>query len=244
MKPAPSRAILLATLLAVMMHLLLFAAIRPISDINLRGMPVPPKTSYLNSSSDKLVMSGKEVRTIRSPVLFSLPSNMGFSRELKQQDVHTRLTFSQDVEPEQFLKVDYVKSQFRGLLAPKELMITASAPAGPDLPIEIYQFEGKRGSAPRVNLTPELKDRLDGGIILPPALNKETPKPWAIHATLSITEEGLVRHVFLDQPLELMKLNQELLQLLYSLHFKPGNRLEGSIEIYSPEAVLTKAVAP
>ena len=244
MKQGPSRAILLATLLAVMMHLLLFAAIRPKTDINLVGIPVTPKTSYLSSSSVEFAMSGKEVRTIRSPVLFSLPSNMGFSRELTQQDVHTRLTFSQDVKSERFLAVNYAEGQSGRLLEPKNLMVTASEPAGPDLPFEIYQFEEKRVAAPRVNLAPELKTRLDGGIILPPELNKETPSPWAIRATLSITEEGLVQHVFLDQPLEQVKLNQELLQLLYSLRFKPGNRFEGSIEIYSPEAVSAEEDVP
>ena len=42
--------------------------------------------------------------------------------------------------------------------------------------------------------------------------------------------------MFLEQPLESAPLNQQVLQLLYGLRFKPGaGSVEGSIEIYSPE---------
>lgn len=236
MKRAPSRAIVLATSLAVLMHLLLFASIRPNNDVGLGGMPVPPKTTYLMQSEEDLPMSAKEVRTIRSPVLFSLPSRMGFSRELTEQDVETRLTFSQDVESEQFLSINYAGLQSKRMIDPKSLMLTATDPSGPDLPTEIYQFKGKQVAAPRVNLAPQLKERLDGGIVLPPELNKESANPWAIHASLSVSEAGMVQHVFLDQPLELVELNQQLLQLLYGLRFKPGKRIEAGLDIYSPES--------
>ncbi len=244
MKHAPSRAIVLATLVAAMMHLLLFAAIRPKADVNLTGIPVPPKTVYLLPLSETVSMSGKEVRTIRSPVMFSLPSNMGFSRELTQQDVRTRLTFSQEMETEQFLDVGFVSGEKAGTLDSKGLMLTAAASAGPGLPVEIFQANEKRPAPPRVNLAPELKKRLAGGVVLPPELNKDSSSPWEIHASVRVTESGMVRHVFLDKPLESVQLNQSLLQLLYDLRFKPGPSIEGSIEIYSPEAVSSEEVAP
>ena len=123
-------------------------------------------------------------------------------------------------------------------------MLTTADRSALDLPSGIFQSEEKRAAARRVNLTAELKERLQGGVVLPPVLNKTGSSPWEIHASVSVSEQGTVKHVFLDQPLDVEGLNQPLLQLLYGLRFKPGEAVEGSIEIYSPEAVPSEEVAP
>ena len=233
-----TRAIELAAVFAIAMHLLLFAAVRPTGEKYLAGVPVPPSTHYLVKSSDKFPMLGSDVRTVGSPVLFSLPSNMGFSRELLQTDLRTRLTFSQQAESDNFLEID---SSARNAAVPfvlQELMLTAGGEGGPRLPEAVSQTPEKRISGRRVYIDPELKARLDGGVVLPPELNKETETAWQIHADVSISTQGVVRHVFLEQPLESADLNRQVLQLLYGLRFKPGaDPLEGSIEILSPETV-------
>jgi len=229
------RSIELAVCLAVMMHLLLFMLMRPASS-PVVGVRVPPATSYLPQSAEQLPMSGNAVRTIKSPVVFSLPSSMGFSRELLQQDVSTRLTISQQVQPERFLEIESAGPGGDALVVPQELMLTAGGAAAPRLPVGNVEALEKRPSARRVHLAAELKERLVGGVVLPPELNQEVEAPWEVRASVSVSTQGSVKHVFLDQPLASAPLNQKVLQLLYGLRFKSGGPVEGSIEIYSPES--------
>jgi hypothetical protein len=230
------RAIELAVCLAVMMHLLLFMAVRPSNGNGLAGVLVAPETHYLAKAPGKLLLAGSDVRTVWSPAIFSLPSEMGFSRDLLNVDLRTRLAFSQQVESESFLDVDPVPRDTGAQVIPQELMLTAGARTAPQLPAEIFQSVEKRPSARRISLAPELQERLIGGVVLPPTLNKQSTTPWEVRAAVSISKQGRVRHVFLDQPLESAKLNQEVIHLLYGLRFKSGDGpVEGSIEIYSPE---------
>ncbi|VGO21574.1 hypothetical protein [Pontiella sulfatireligans] len=229
------RAIELALCFAVMMHLLLFMAVHPATE-GLAAASRPPKTSYLPQSGGTLSMSGVAVRTIKSPVIFSLPSGMGFSRELQRRDVRTRLTFSQQVQSEHFLNVAPVGPGYGALVVPQELMLTAKGGSAPSLPDAGVESLEKRPSARRVNLAPELMARLVDGVVLPPELNQEVEVPWEVRASVTVSEQGAVKHVFLDQPLESAPLNQRVLLLLYGLHFKSGGPVEGSIEIYSPES--------
>jgi hypothetical protein len=234
------RAIELAACLSVLMHLLLFMAVRPSNGSALSGIPVPPETHYLAKPAGNLPRAGSNIRTLWSPVLFSLPSEMGFSRDLLNENLRTRLTFSQQVESEQFLKVDPVLRDTGPQVVPQDLMVTAGAEPAPRLPQDSFQTLDKRPAARRVYVAPELKERLVGGVVLPPALNKDVAAPWEVRADVSISKQGAVRHVFLDRPLESAPLNRQVLQLLYGLRFSPGTGpVEGSIEIYSPETTPT-----
>lgn len=239
-----SKGFLYAAGLAVIMHLFLFTAIRPKTGRELTGMLVPPATSYRVRAPSSLSMSEHDVRTIWSPVIFSLPSHMGFSRELTEQDVRTRLTFSQQMESERFLVVDPMAHHGATTMEPQQLMVSAAQTSTPGLPVDIFQALEKRPAARRVNLAPELKERLLGGVVLPSELNQETASPWEVHASVSVSEQGMVEHVFLDHPLESLPLNQQLLQLLYGLRFKSGEMVEGSVEIYSPETASNGEVSP
>ena len=240
---APTRGILWAALLAAALHALLFLAVRPTNGESLGGVRVAPETNYLSKPPGKLPMAGTGIRTIKSPVVFSLPTGMGFSRELLVQDVATPLnTFSRPVPAENFLEIDPVAHEADLSLFPRDLMLTAGEASAPALPVDIFQPLGKRPAARRVTLAPELKDRMVGGIVLPPSLNQGASAAWEVRASISVSEMGSVRHVFLDQPLDSAPLNQQVLQLLYSLRFKPGETIEGGIEIYSPEAVVNGGV--
>ncbi len=230
--PANRGAIGLAASLAVAMHLLLFMAVRPSDGSGQAARPAPPGTCYL-SRFPKL---GNNIRTVGSPVLFSLPSKIGFSRDLLETDMRTKLTFTQQAESDNFLEVDSVACTGAARFVPQELMLTAGESAGPRLPEATFQSLEKRRPGRRVHIAPELKARLVGGVVLPPELNQETETAWQVRADVSISGQGVVRHVFLDQPIESAPLNQQVLQLLYGLRFKPGDgSVEGSIEIYSPE---------
>ncbi|MEN8254619.1 MAG: hypothetical protein ABFR33_04030 [Verrucomicrobiota bacterium] len=245
MKNAGKRRVVgLAVCLSVMMHLLLFMAIRPANGDGLVGTPVSPETHYLANPSGPLPVHGSDIRTVWSPVLFSLPSEMGFSRDLLQEKLHTRLTFKQPPETESFLEIDPAlvlhSSSKAGSalpsLVPRELMLTGMGKAAPRLPSRALRPLENRPAPRRVYMVPELKDRLVGGVVLPPELNKKGDAAWEVRADISISRQGAVRHVFLEQPLEAAGLNQAIIHLLHGLRFKPGDGpVEGRIEIYSPE---------
>lgn len=231
---APNREIILATGAALLLHMLLFAAVQPTSDRAIDRPSVPPRTRYLPASAEDTAVADSTVRTVRSPVMFSLPSSMGFSQELVDNDVKTKLSFLQPVKTEHFLE-GATSSRYSDVqLAPLDLMVS-KGDKGPPLPFVFADAEPPRLVATRVALAAELKSRLVGGIVLPPQLNREVETPWEVHASISVSEQGAVRHILLEQPLESPERNQQVLQLLYSLRFKAGEPMEGSIDIYSPE---------
>lgn len=235
MTDAPNRGIFTAAILAVALHALLFLA-RPGNGKGVAGVLVAPKTRYLVQLEQNLSMTGSEIRTVKSPVVFSLPSSVGFSRALLENDVATPLnTFSRPEQSENFLDVDLAPVAGQDALVPRELMLTSGEPGAPGVPSDVYQTVAERPSARRVTIAPELKDRLVGGVVLPPALNQEVEKPWEAKASVTVSEAGNVQHVFLEKPLEQAQLNQQVLQLLYGLRFKPGRLVEGEVGIYSPE---------
>jgi len=171
--------------------------------------------------------------------MFSLPSKLGFSRDLLQEKLHTRLTFRQPAETESFLEVASTARNAGAENIPCELMLTAGGNAAPRPPSHAFRPLENQPAPRRVYMDDGLKERLVGGVVLPPKLNKKADAAWEIRADISVSKQGAVQHVFLEQPLEAASLNQALIRLLHGLRFKPGNGpVEGRIEIYSP------AVAP
>lgn len=245
MKKKPRRTFQLALCLAAMMHLWLFTGFRPVDRNGLLGAPVPPDTYYIARSSNPSPMQSDDIRTVWSPVLFSLPSELGFSRELLREKVHTRLTFRQPDEPEYYLAVSSAPRDNAARVIPGDLLISAAA--NPVLPPPSASFteENRRAGSRRVYVAPELRARLVGGIVLPPELNQTGEAAWEVHADISISKQGDVQHVFLEQPLEMEALNLEVIRMLHGLRFQPGEgSLDGRIEIYSPEALPGEGVTP
>jgi len=230
---APGMGWALAAGAALSLHLLLFVAVEP-SRGNVSNQRMdPPRTRYLLASAGDAANAEADVRTVRSPVIFSLPSAMGFSQELLSNEVRTKLSFLQMVKTEHFLEDESVPQYFGERLAPLELMISGRE-KGPALPA--VEISPPSKATTRVVLAPELKSRLVGGIVLPPELNGAVKKPWEVHASISVSEQGAVRHILLEQPLESPERNQQVLRLLYGLRFKAGEPIESGIDIYSPEA--------
>ena len=224
----------LATGAALSLHALLFVAAEPSRGPSADRSAGPPFTRYLPASAGDAANAESDVRRVRSPVVFSLPSSMGFTQELSNHDVRTKLSFLQPVKTEHFLDVGTGPQYAGERLAPLELRISSRAKRLP-LPVSGADRAPARTAATRVVLAPELKSRLVGGIVLPPELNRPVETPWEVHASISVSEQGAVRHILLEQPLESPERNQLVIRLLYSLRFKAGKPLESSINIYSPE---------
>lgn len=227
----------LAVGLAVVMHLLLFLVIRPAYGNALSGTRVPPETYYLAHSAES-VQSG-QTRPVWSPVLFSLPSKMGFSHELLKERPRTGLTFKQPNDKERFLYVDGAPNDDVPEINPDELLLTSGGLGAPRPPAAAVSMAAPRPAPHRVYMAPELMARLMGGVVLPPELNRrgEGDAAWEVHADLRVSEQGTVQHVLFEQPLSEESLNLEVLRLLHGLRFKAGEgAVDGRVEIYSPEA--------
>jgi len=230
------RELVLIASFSVMAHLFLFIAFRVAADEG-HGAPVVPLTRYAGGGpSGTAVGAQEDVRTVQSPVIFSLPSVMGFSRDLLSRKARTRLVLSQPKQTEAFLPLDPMEA-VADPISRNKLMVSLTGENEPALPGGSINDRQSRPAARRVFMVAELKERLIGGIVLPAALNQTSEKPWEVRASISISGAGAVTHVFLDQPLDSPDLNQQVLQLLHSLRFKAGPALDGSIEIYSPETV-------
>jgi hypothetical protein len=223
-------------LLAVLLHAMLFFAAQPKRIVDKPNIGTPPVTLYMSQRSGTPGLSGTEVRVVNTPVIFSLPSEMGFSRELGLHEVSTRLnTFSLPKSSEEFLAVEDVSLGVRGRFSSKEFMVWPGSAMKPDVPNGGGEGERRKLSARRVTMSPELKERLIGGIVLPAVLNQPVSKSWEAKASVRISAEGVVEHIFFDEPIEPQELSIQLLRLLHSLNFKTGEPVEGRIEIYSPE---------
>ena len=231
----PGREWIIAAGAALSLHLLLFMAVTPSRGLAAGEKPPPPQTRYMLASAGDEASAESDVRTVRSPVVFSLPSAMGFTQELLSNDVRTKLSFSQPVKTEHFLEERNVPQYAGERLAPIGLMISGMEKE-PALPLAGAAAEPTHLVASRVVLAPELKSRLVCGIVLPSELNGAVDKPWEVHASISVSEQGAVRHILLEQPLQSPERNQQILRLLYSLRFKAGEPIESKIDIYSPEA--------
>lgn len=227
-------AIELAVCVAVLLHVLLFFMVRPVP-AQQADRPALPDTRYLAGG-----IQGTDARAIWSPLLFSKPSNMGFSRGFLEDGLRTRLTFDREVASEYFLEIK-PRPSGEPQINSQALMLTAPEKTAPQLPTRQFRPEGKPSAARRVYVVPELKARLVGGIVLPPELNKEVENAWEVHADITVSGQGMVQHVFLEQPLESTELNNQILRLLQGLRFKPGDApVDGRIEIYSPKTVVSE----
>lgn len=239
------RTIELAACLAVMLHLALFLAVRPAPGNALAGALVPPNTHYMAQMPGDPSVEGIDARVLWSPLLFSLPSEMGFSHGLLHKKLPAPPPSSRRAELADFLEVDAASRSTAAQVDPQELMLTAGDTPAPRLPADERQAAMKRPAARRVYVAPALMERLEGGIVLPPALNKEADAAWEVSADISVSTQGTVNHVFLEEPLESTELNGQVLRLLYGLHFKSGETpVDGHIEIYSPETISDREVEP
>lgn len=234
MTQTPSKGFFLVVLIAVGFHAALFFTVQPRQgDVLAGGMPVPPRTFFMTMGGEDLPMAGTPVRTIISPVLFSLPSSIGFSRVLYDQKIQTPRFTPNPGAPEKFLEAHPVSPGMK--IEPKKLMLTSIMAGAPNVPDYIYGADIQRPSSRRVTLAPVLKERLVGGIVLSPALNQDVASAWEVSAQLRVSHEGIVEQVFVNNPLESPELNMEILKLLYGLQFNAGEPVDGVVEIYSPE---------
>ena len=232
-----NRVVWVAGGIAVGAYLLLFS-VRPVACERSPSLTrrLAPQSRYRCCSDQDIPAGAERVRVLNSPVLFSLPSSMGFSGLVGEYDVETRTSFKQQVHSDDF--ADAVPSGF---------------PICKECGLEsLLLWEGGRRLAlpqmdqtdfteipvvRRVFMEDQLRNRLIEALVLPDALNAGGDEEWTVRAMLHITSEGFVEHVFLEQPLAVADLNEAVLRFFYNLRFKAGAELDTSVEIFSPSGL-------
>ncbi|MBN2704228.1 MAG: hypothetical protein JXR23_08455 [Pontiellaceae bacterium] len=233
------RGALIATGIAVGLHVVLFLGVpkTETSDSMLRRKA--PFTGYnvFPATADDVLSGVNAVRVFNSPVHFSLPTSMGFSRFLKMKRAEARTFFVPQVEPaETFLDMELPVQPIRSAEDFHKLQVLR---ADRSLVVPPINTVSTGMVFPKCFLMDDvLQDRLAADPVLPEEFNQPVEKAWEILATVQVTESGRVEHVFLEHPLENAALNQKILQFLYGLRFKPGASIEAKARIYSPEATL------
>jgi hypothetical protein len=230
------RGALIASGIAVGVHVLLFFGVpkTETSDSMLRRKA--PFTGYnvFPATAEDVLVGVNAVRVFNSPVHFSLPTSMGFSRFLEMKRVEARTFFVPQVEAETFLDMELPVQRTRSAEDFQKLQVL-----GTERSLAVPLINTVTTSvvpSKRFLMDDVLLDRLATDPLFPEEFDQPVEKAWEILATVQVTESGRVEHVFLEHPLENAVLNQKILQFLYGLRFSPGAAIEAKVRIYSPEA--------
>lgn len=235
------RGALVATGIAVGLHVLLFLGAATTEERSTMPRRKAPFTGYniYPTTGEDVLADATDVRILNSPVHFSLPSSMGFSRFLKMKKVKTRTSFVQQAEAETFLDMAPSVQRIRSAEDFQKLQVLKTARSldvppismGPTVEVSVLK---------RFLIDDMLKDRLVAAPVLPKEFDEPVEKAWEVKATIQVSESGRVEHVFLEKPVESAVLNRKILQFIYDLRFTPGPVIEALIEIYSLEATVAE----
>lgn len=233
------RGALIASGIAVGVHVLLFLGVPKTESSDSMLRRKAPFTGYnvFPASAEDVLVGVNAVRVFNSPVHFSLPTSMGFSRFLKMERVEARTFFVPQVEPaETFLDMELPVQPIRSTEDFRKLQVLKTT-----RPLAVPSLLDTRPTKEipalkRFLMDDALLDRLAADPVFPKEFDQPVEKAWEISATVQVTESGRVEHVFLEHPVEDAVLNQKILQFLYGLRFTSGAPIEATIQIYSPEA--------
>ena len=201
----------------------------------LRGVPrfvpharfLPGRTAAAGDEAQR------DLRVMWSPVLFALPTPMGFSRTPAAGDGHDRPRVQRP-------SLDPIL-----LLPPQDVnrgMVVSAAPvpafaAGDHFNVDgvtpVFDAQPAATQALVVELLGELAvvQPLEKPLpAVPPELAADS---WGVSAQVDVGREGGVRHVFLDPPSTSTDFNVQLLQMIYRWRFTPPTTdLHGTIRLY------------
>ena len=191
-----------------------------------------PTTNILGGEKGS---SAIDMRKLGSPLLFSFPSEIGYSGAVHEEDNKIDITFVQTVQKERYFSPEWLtKSE----VSPSEaVFIIPSMNQHADFE-PVYPPVTPPPNKQRIVLRAPLHHRLLESPIFPDILSMKENRTWHARAFLQVSSLGFVEHLFLDQPLVSEPMNQALLRMLYGLRFTSGTPSEGWVDIYSPNREL------
>jgi hypothetical protein len=163
-----------------------------------------------------------DLRVMWSPVLFALPTPMGFSRAPAAGDGHDRPRVQRPTLEPQLMPAPQIATLAPVVPVPRKPVLNDGAEFRID------------SAAPVFTALPAVTNRLSLELIgpladvpclekaLPPVPPELTQETWQVVAKLEVGREGRVRHVFLDPPSASADFNMHLTQAFLRWRFAPS----------------------
>ena len=224
--PHPKIPIPVAILAALLFYALLLALPLPrLTDPKaVTHSAPPPKTTYLPTSP---ASPESNPRLLASPVLFALPTPIGFSSALLEINLHARLTFPRLHEGNNFLQPSPFASNIPTAQDTCRLKTLPNTP--PVLSPPTPHIRPAPPHPASITLSTALQKRLRHP--LPPL--PETKHLKSLQATLIIDPQGSVKNIFFEDKDPEAPAPLQILQYLQKIPFTPAAKTTyGTIEIH------------
>lgn len=167
-----------------------------------------------------------DMRMIRSPTVFSLPTPIGFSRNSLEQPLLTPPPVDIAAVPPAFrirngeMDPNEGRSAMQG--RPVGVALTPIELARPVVPSPTFVRRGtETNAAIQLIWMDGLGANKSQAIPVEPGSIWDDEKPWEAIAVVVVDPEGSVNHIFIEKPTASAKRNLEFARLLRSLHVTP-----------------------
>jgi len=188
-----------------------------------RPAPLLPVMPTIHPKVTRLVVEDEALRKLKTPTLFALPSDLGFSGRFVEDQVNLSLTLEKPAAPARYLPKENSAAPAvnRALLTAETVIPQGALPAPGTAPRSAI----RPAVGTQLFLSPELKLRASE----PPQLNIAAyGLPETVRVNLAVRADGTVEQAFFDTPVT----NAALLGAVRQLQFKPSKeKTEGWIDL-------------
>jgi len=186
-----------------------------------------------------------DLRALWSPVLFSLPTPMGFSRSVVSGDAALRLPLQQALSTPVLLARPAPPPHALLIPSPADVLSgrAAAGPLVPETPV-FARAAAVTGQAWQILLRGGLADAVWQAQPLPTAPADGSAGVWEAGAQLEVSREGVVQHVWLEAPTASSNLNNQLVHALLQWRGTPAtNARTGHVLLRAASAALPPPAA-
>jgi len=179
-----------------------------------------PQLAYLPEYASDAATAESEARTLMTPVLFSLPSNVGFSKPILQyKEGMLAGNYPHQNEPA-FLEHSIAPRQDNFLVWPRHMDSQAAYILNNPSITKPRTTLARDGvvdpkAAIYISFTGALNRELFEAMPLDSKIETEFDPPWQATVSMNFDSEGLPSHVFLETPTENNDLNSAIILNLY-----------------------------
>ncbi|MEI8206183.1 MAG: hypothetical protein WCG03_04835 [Kiritimatiellales bacterium] len=193
-----------------------------------RPTPHRATISDVHTEVIRLVTDNETLRKLKTPTLFALPANAGFSGRFVENQVNLRLTLEKPAAPVRYLpKENSVSPDVNRALLTEETGLPQGALPAPGT---VPRLAIRPAAGTQLFLSPKLKLRVSD---LPQLHIAASGLPETVRANLAVRADGTVESAFFDAPIT----NTALLNAVRQLQFNPSKeKTEGWLDIrFAPE---------
>ena len=170
-----------------------------------------------------------DVREVQSPLLFAFPSTAGYSAEMDSSTTRTELRFAKTVQREYFLETGYAAEPGN----PLDVLGDSVEQEIPIMEEPAYALRWGFHEGQTVVMSDNLQRRWVTSSF---DSSDEIEGSFFIRAQIEVSEQGRVKHLFVESPIENGVWNQAVVRALYAMQFEAGSREPGWVEARSRSA--------